>query len=757
MRSPVIRLSVLFVVLLAVGVSGQAPQPTQAPPATQAAQASPAPTGDARFTGRWELAMQPPAGLSMSFENGVPMAIVDVTSADGKLSVKLVDSPLGAGKVTETAVKGDEFSIVCFFDGPGQTMTFRLKRVGDRLEGTGTPSGTPTDQTTPITGRITKADKVASPVPKPPSPEQKAYQTAVSKPRADRAEALKQFLKDYPETAMKDQASLAMAQSYEKVEDRIAALKKYIEDFPKSADQGRLQLALAPTARADKTAALKKYIEDYPKASNRERAEYELTSLAPAGAERLAAQETFVKAYPKSPYASSLQVALIEEYAKAKPVVAVKLNAMALDFIKGAPDLGMQFASRLNTVADRLMVNDAILDTALSYIQLALTAADKAPARTKATYVTTYGQVLFKQKKYDEAEKELKRGLELAGKDGEMEAQLYLGKIYEAKGNDDAALTAYFKAADMGSTKEIKTSLERAYTKKNGSLNGLDDKLDAIYKAKPRGFEPGHFTRKAEPGTPKVVLAELFTGAECPPCVAADMAFDGLAERFDRQTLAVLVYHLHIPGPDPMTNADTDARAGYYSANSTPTYAFDGLEPKAGGGAASGAPKLFDEMKGKVEARLAVAPQAALTGFQAKVKGQTITVTGKAALDKASVGKVKKATLHVVLAQDLVRYVGSNGVRFHTFVVRKLLNSTKGMAVPATGSSASFTGTVDLPALTAALEQEISAFEKKRSENAAFSFTERVTKFDVKNAVIVAFVQDDDTKTILQSVVVNPK
>jgi thiol-disulfide isomerase/thioredoxin len=43
------------------------------------------------------------------------------------------------------------------------------------------------------------------------------------------------------------------------------------------------------------------------------------------------------------------------------------------------------------------------------------------------------------------------------------------------------------------------------------------------------------------------VLAELFTGSECPPCVGADLAFDGLVEAVPAKYLAVLVYHLPIP------------------------------------------------------------------------------------------------------------------------------------------------------------------------------------------------------------------
>src|SRR5262249_22800010 len=82
------------------------------------------------------------------------------------------------------------------------------------------------------------------------------------------------------------------------------------------------------------------------------------------------------------------------------------------------------------------------------------------------------------------------------------------------------------------------------------------DKIDT--KIKPESFAG----RKAK--SDRVVLVELFTGAQCPPCVAADMAFDALGKTFKPSEVVLLQYHLHIPGPDPLTNADTETRARFY-------------------------------------------------------------------------------------------------------------------------------------------------------------------------------------------------
>ena len=61
---------------------------------------------------------------------------------------------------------------------------------------------------------------------------------------------------------------------------------------------------------------------------------------------------------------------------------------------------------------------------------------------------------------------------------------------------------------------------------------------------------------------------ELFTGANCPPCVAADLAFDGLQKAYSDKEVVLLQYHMNIPrGPEALTNADSDARFEYYADN----------------------------------------------------------------------------------------------------------------------------------------------------------------------------------------------
>lgn len=99
-------------------------------------------------------------------------------------------------------------------------------------------------------------------------------------------------------------------------------------------------------------------------------------------------------------------------------------------------------------------------------------------------------------------------------------------------------------------------------------INAIETVLDKEYLAKVPPFKPAAFTgRKGD--SKRVVVMELFTGAQCPPCVAADVAFDALQKTYKSSELVLIQYHLHIPLPDPLTNSDTVARAAYYGFRST--------------------------------------------------------------------------------------------------------------------------------------------------------------------------------------------
>src|SRR5262249_28259485 len=54
------------------------------------------------------------------------------------------------------------------------------------------------------------------------------------------------------------------------------------------------------------------------------------------------------------------------------------------------------------------------------------------------------------------------------------------------------------------------------------------------------------YAGRRDQGHDRVILVELFTGAECGPCVAADRGFDALGAAYRPTELIALQYHLHI-------------------------------------------------------------------------------------------------------------------------------------------------------------------------------------------------------------------
>jgi len=229
--------------------------------------------------------------------------------------------------------------------------------------------------------------------------------------------------------------------------------------------------------------------------------------------------------------------------------------------------------------------------------------------------------------------------------------------------------------------------------------------------------------------------------------VGAGLAFDAAHERYTRQDFIWLNYHVHIPQPDPMVNPSVVARRTFYGVNSSPSYTFDG-EMDGGGGSAEGAKNLFDtKIDPKIQARLAVAPEATVK-VQATQAGGTVKA-------KATVSNVKstsdKLRVQIVLAEEMVTYSGENGERFHPIVVRGMAVDAKaaqGFAL-APGKGGSFEYTFDLAKLVADAKESLTNFETKE-RNGTYTFREK--KHEIKNGLVaVAFVQDEATKKVLQA------
>src|SRR5262245_6517778 len=480
---------------------------------------------------------------------------------------------------------------------------------------------------------------------------------------------------------------------------------------------------------------------------------------------RIDALERFLSDYPQSRYASAIPNLILDLLIKGGD--KEKILAQANRVMDGAPDNAK--SQSYHTVATKLLGAGILLDEAEAFavkavstfkegkfLELQRQTYDKQgqtppPDRfllrgfnsTRATYLATLGQLYLKNGREAEAEKAFKDARK--ANPSLTVAMIGLATIVAKSGDNAKALEIMAEASVSGRmTGEARQMLEELYRKTHqGSLSGLEEMLDERYR---RAFPNPFRVKPYKPGSSRanrVVLAEVFTGSGCPPCVGADLAFEAVLTRYERRDVAVLMYHLHIPRPDPMANAATQNRSAFYGVRGVPSYMIDG-QTGGGGGSREQAEMVYNRFNPKIEKRLEVPGQAEIK-LETALDGGVVKV-------RATVAKVESQSpslkLNLALVEKTLRYNGENGVRFHPMVVR-------GMAGPGASGfrlrdaqPASFEQTFDLAQLTDELKAQLDGYEQR---NTGFKFSEKKHAIIASNLAVVAFVQDEESQQILQA------
>ena len=252
-------------------------------------------------------------------------------------------------------------------------------------------------------------------------------------------------------------------------------------------------------------------------------------------------------------------------------------------------------------------------------------------------------------------------------------------------------------------------------------------------------FRPDPYPGRQGPGT-RVVLVEMFTGAECPPCVAADLAYDGIGRTYKPSEVLRLQYHLNIPFPDPLTNATTLARQKYYGVNGTPAAFVNGKTVDDAGGPAGAAVQRFTHFRRLIDPTLEL-PALAKLNLTASRDGDKITVHAKVS---ELVKPGERMRHRVFLAEDVVRYRGGNGVRYHHAVVRSALSPETGF--PLRQATTEHSVELNLGDLRKSLAADLEKFQK---ENEEVPNGERL--LSLKKLFVVALIQDDGTREVVQA------
>jgi tetratricopeptide (TPR) repeat protein len=325
---------------------------------------------------------------------------------------------------------------------------------------------------------------------------------------------------------------------------------------------------------------------------------------------------------------------------------------------------------------------------------------------------------------------------------------LTLGNIYEKQKENKKALNAYISGLYAFENPTVKTAALTLLNKMNLKEDDLK-KMIEIKQKESTSFETGKYRSKS---SGKVLLAELFTGAECGPCQGADVAYDKLAEYFSRNSLAILEYHVNIPGPDPMTNPNTFSRYVYYGGNfGTPTAILEGKEIVTGGGPRYLAANRFNLYKYALSKYENQKPQVLMSGKAVKKENDiifNINLKGKT--------NDPKDVIHIALVEKSVDYTGSNTIDKHRFVVRNLIDNVSGIPITSNKISRSF----NLNKIEDDLKSYLDDPTEQPSWRKAFgppSWKARTDRLNRDNLAIVAWIQNPDTKEIINSLFVEIK
>jgi len=359
-----------------------------------------------------------------------------------------------------------------------------------------------------------------------------------------------------------------------------------------------------------------------------------------------------------------------------------------------------------------------------------------------------------------EAALETLAGVEQLSTPYDSDYTLTKGQCLEELHRTEEAISAYLEVISLRDDPLIMERIRPLWERTYGTSRNMEVLAEELAQA----LESWHPEGQAATPTGwqgRVVLAELHTGTDCTPCIAADIAYDHLIEYYPDELLAVLVYHHHIPMPDPMTNPDTEARYSYYEPEADiPSSRVNGTSYYSGGLAHRGAgKKLFNVYRWSIDRELIREPQAAIDLNGIRSGSEISFEVHVHSIDPTFMG-TENLRLRLVLAEKEVHYVGLNKLDTHRMVVRDFIGGPEGYPIDPMNSTTKISGIYDIRSLENYLRDYLSEYEENPTllgdpwpglKNFWLGFPDEAGGVDEERLVLVAFVQDDETKEVLQA------
>ena len=450
-------------------------------------------------------------------------------------------------------------------------------------------------------------------------------------------------------------------------------------------------------------------------------------------------------------------------------VEGLKIEKGILSFTLNLGKAGFNFVGRLpkekdakilGTVTMRGDVSPAILEpTTLPSLEPYDVSREVLTKSTRDTEIiqaaiACLGSVEAKKVKPEEAKVWAEKAVKAAETYGPRLKRSIVLEIAETLGNQEGFAGLALEFAELAEkaidpTNDNPTQQKRVLTVLADALDKAGKKEDAK-KIRERNDKISSILAKPFPGrkgkSDRVVLVELFTCAQQMGSVATDQAFNAVFDSYKRSDVILLQYHLNQPGPDPLTNPETEARAKFYeTSRNTPAIFLSGGKAMIGPGGNGESQARFDQMN-EALAELLEKPTKLRLTVTATRKGSKIDIKTDVA-DLQETGP--DVRLRVVLVEDEVAYTGANKMTKHIQVVRHFPNGAAGTAMKA--KAATETHTVDLDMV----RKNLKAYLDKTNEATPFPTKDR--PLDLKKLRVVAFVQNDETGEVLNAVQVEVK
>jgi len=315
-----------------------------------------------------------------------------------------------------------------------------------------------------------------------------------------------------------------------------------------------------------------------------------------------------------------------------------------------------------------------------------------------------------------------------------------LGRLYERKGQDERAWSRYLQAAitEEGGPDGL-AGLKRLADKKGIKTPYDVDEMEKLLEGRIPAYQPASTYEAPDGKRPsRTVLAELFTGAQCRPCAAADLGFDGLPAHFAHGEVAILEHHLHVPAPEPLVSPAAVHRAQRLGVRGTPAAVLDGQTPVPRvGGPVEKAARAFRLVRTAVEERLKEPTpwRIALTG---KVAKGSVAVVARVHGPEA-----EGLRLRLYLCEKTVLFPGRSKIVLHRFVNRAEM-ARGGVQILAPAGERVIERSIDLADVEDRLESHLDAVEDQLGRE----FPLRPTEIEPRQVAVVAFIEEASGRVV---------